>query len=848
MGKRKFNIYPWLILGLIWLAGVGRDRVWFFLDQAVPSWDQADYLNGAMNYWQILSNAQWLNSQWWESFWSLSSKIPPGTYILTTPFLSLFGTGVDAATLVLALFSAILLVSVYGLGVTLFNPTVGLWAALLCQLFPGLYRYQLEFLLDYPLTAVVTLSFCCLTLWKIKTDDNRQTLKSPLAWLLAVLFGLSLGLALMVKQTSLLFLLVPILSIFVINLWQRNWHKLFQFVLGISTSLVIFYPWYRTNWLLILTSGKRATLDSAIAEGDPALNTLDAWVYYLKILPYLLSWHLLIIPLIFVGLYLLKSLYNRQQNFCNHSLTLDANSSPQPATHTPTSKWQWLAIFLIGGYLLSSLNVNKDARYLLPLLPLLSLLIAVALQLGKQRWQYFLRWATIGLAIVVMLCNLFPLGGEALTTALSPKVQHYPYTGQPYPHTDVIREITATSPYLQTTLGVLPSTPTINQHNFSYYGARANFQVYGRQVGVREDEIEQDARSLDWFVTKTGDQGSTPPAQPLITQRIATGEDFQLQKSWQLPDHRQLNLFQRISPTVEVVPLANSSPPVSLRQLTLPTTVPPGHPVPVTYEWIGQWDALASGLLLLSWYPVDDQTQTPAWIQDHGIGMGRLHHANSREAQTFAVIEQTAMLPDADISPGQYTLEAIYLNRDTGQAYPLDIPPTTLTLDPDTPPTPAPELDLVTQLRVAALGLKQGQAGLEAVFAQTARINQYDPLQDYLAQAETTLRYRLQATPNVNWGYGLALAEVLQQDAEGAIASLKQLTQLDPQNPYPYAYLAFVHLYDWNPKAAENALQSALTLAPNLPELHALAAVASLLQGKVFAAKHHLASYSNSQQ
>ena len=43
-----------LILGIIWLAGALCDRLWFALDRSVPAWDQADYLNGAMNYWQAL--------------------------------------------------------------------------------------------------------------------------------------------------------------------------------------------------------------------------------------------------------------------------------------------------------------------------------------------------------------------------------------------------------------------------------------------------------------------------------------------------------------------------------------------------------------------------------------------------------------------------------------------------------------------------------------------------------------------------------------------------------------------------------------------------------------------------
>ncbi|PSP28162.1 MAG: hypothetical protein BRC59_12900 [Cyanobacteria bacterium SW_4_48_29] len=173
---KKTQLSPFrglLLLGIIWLAGALCDRLWFALDNSTPAWDEADYLNGVMNYWHALQTPQWLNEEWWESLWLLSSKIPPFTYISTVPFLNLFGTNADAATLVLLLYSAILLISVYGLGIQLFNVSVGLWAAGLCQLLPGLYTYRTEFLLDYPLTAIVTLSFCCLTFWKISSERVR---------------------------------------------------------------------------------------------------------------------------------------------------------------------------------------------------------------------------------------------------------------------------------------------------------------------------------------------------------------------------------------------------------------------------------------------------------------------------------------------------------------------------------------------------------------------------------------------------------------------------------------------------------------------------------------------------
>ena len=76
----------------------------------------------------------------------------------------------------------------------------------------------------------------------------------------------------------------------------------------------------------------------------------------------------------------------------------------------------------------------------------------------------------------------------------------------------------------------------------------------------------------------------------------------------------------------------------------------------------------------------------------------------------------------------------------------------------------------------------------------------------------------------------------MQQNVKGSIAALEKVTQLDSQNPYAYAYLAFVHLYDWHPKVAQTALKPALALNSNLPEIRVLNGIAALLQGNLIQA------------
>lgn len=820
-----------LALGIIWLVGAISDRIWFALDHSVPAWDDAQYLTGSLNYWRSLQHPQWFSREWWTSFWLLSSKIPPLIYITAAICQNFFGIGPDQATLIHLLFSAILLGSVYGLGAELFSIEVGLWAAGLCQLLPGLYQYKLVFLLDYPLTAMVMLSFWCLTHWHLKTIKTPRQ-----GWLWAAAFGLSGGSALMVKQTALLFLLIPVLWVALIEIRRRRWQRILQLVGGLCLSVLVFGPWYRTNWLIVLTASKRATIDSAIAKGDPSLNTLSAWTYYWKVLPYQISWLLLLVPIVGLLLYWKR-------------LTRISPPSPPctPAPLPPCSKTplpllkslSWLAAFWIGGYLLSCLNINKDERYVMPYLPI----VAIFLAYGLTAWGYRVRYCTVGLAVIVTFLNLFPIGGvwsQGIAQVFSPNVQHLAYVGPAWPHRQVIDKILQTSPNLRSTLGVLPSTGEINQHNLNYYGALQNFQVYGRQVGARQKDVLPDARSLEWFLTKTGDQGSVPKAQAAMVQTVEQSPDFEIAKTWNLPDRSILNLYHRRVPSLEVQSLAPSeaSGQVKLERAIAPDKSPPGVPVPITYEWAGSWEELQSGLVLLTW-----QNSQYRWLHDHGIAMGGMQARFPNKSTTVRTVERMAMLPPVDTPPGTYTLKATYINRQTGVSYPISVPPVQIAIAPSAP-TPAPELDLVTQLRILAADLPQGIKAIGPIFEEIGRINQYDPIQDYVVQAQTALAYRLQMEPkNLNFAYGLALSTVLRRQVNEAIAALERVTQLDSQNPYAYAYLAFVNLYNWHPGAAQVALKSATALNPNLAEIQAFSGVASLMQGNLVKAWQHLEAF-----
>jgi 4-amino-4-deoxy-L-arabinose transferase-like glycosyltransferase len=859
------------IVILAWAIGVGVDRVWFFVDRAVPAWDQAEYLTGAMNFWRAFQQPNWLSQEWWTSVWLLTSKIPPLVYLTTTPFIQLFGAGEAQSTLVNSFFSAILLASVYGLAIRLFNLQVAIWAIVVCLLLPGLSVIRLDYLIDFPLSAIVTLTFFLLTLWatdsifsipsqQAQPIDQASTapvtqsmaIVQPFAlpqlsglrsWFYAAGFGTSLGFALLTKQPAIFFLFTPIVWLGIVAIRRKAWRRLMQLVLSILITISICLPWYRTNWLIILTAGKRATVDSAIAEGDPALTSLEAWIYYLKALPGLVS-----VPLFAVGLAGLL-LYWKRSVIAQHWSRVEGRwlkiadyggMGRRGYRREFYQAWfqsiRWLLIFLVGAYLLCSLNVNKDDRYIAPMLPVFAIFLAQGLVLFPDRLKIF-RWGAIALSSILMMLSLLPASS-------SPKFLQIPHArhvvlASDWHQSDVVNAVLEAEPFLINTIGVLPSLPEFNQHNLNYQGTLRNFQVYGRQIGTNAKQVTQDARSLNWYVTKEGDPGAIRrlEAYTALNQTITESPDFQLHRTWKLPDNTQLQLYRR---TIAPVRVSNNPKPaqqVKLEQIRIPNQAASGKPMPVTYRWSGSWDQLQSGLLLLTWNRIADDataTKNPAvrWFHDHAIALGQLQPTKNSENSTFQVTEQLATLPPAN-AQGTYTLNAAYLNRETNATYAIEIPDIRLTVSP-TATIEAPELDFVTQLRSLASTMPQGIKALDRIFEKVGQLNQYDPIQDYVTQTRQILEYRLAQEPdNLEFAYGLALANVLKRRVQPAIETFEKITQLDPKNPIAHAYLAFVNLYDFRAAAAQKALNVAISLKPELKELRSLNAVAGLMQGNL---------------
>jgi 4-amino-4-deoxy-L-arabinose transferase-like glycosyltransferase len=101
------------------------------------------------------------------------------------------------------------------------------------------------------------------------------------------------------------FLFTPLLWLGISYLWQKKWERILQLIVSFIVSSLLWFPWYRTNWIYLFSTVQNSNAIPATYEGDPPLNTLAAWTYYWQDLPLAIGWVLLLVPLVGLLLHLL---------------------------------------------------------------------------------------------------------------------------------------------------------------------------------------------------------------------------------------------------------------------------------------------------------------------------------------------------------------------------------------------------------------------------------------------------------------------------------------------------------------------------------------------------------------
>ncbi|MCX5949821.1 MAG: glycosyltransferase family 39 protein [Cyanobacteria bacterium] len=501
----------------IWLLATAGDRLWLALDRRLPSWDQADYINSAVDHGRALGLVAGGHWQGWAALLDLSPKIPPLASLVNGTVIALAGDSPDEASWALALWHALLLLVVACWGRQLLNPGFGLLCAALVALTPALTHLRVDFTLDMPLVASCALALWLLGRWQAPHRGGH--------WGQALVAALALAMAVLVKQSALLMLVLPCAWVAITALGRRG--RRLQMLVALALVLGLVVPWLHHNWITTLGGTNRAVFESAANEKDPPVLSLASWLWYAQRLPPQLG---PVLPLPAVGVTLVTA-WKRRQNlgpWLRHPL----GSLPEG--------WGWLIGSLLAGWLATSLSPNKDSRYITPVLPLLMMVIArgwwaVGTWLQGRQGQSWT--AAIALASGLISAGLTTAGAAAAQIrredppSLESAIQR-------------LRQGVGTAP---TTLVVLPGHADLNEQNVSTFGRRHGGQIEGRRAGLQRRDHALVLQRAEWFLLASGDQGTQREPLQELSRRVRRDGRFEKVGQWPWDQERNIELWRRRS-------------------------------------------------------------------------------------------------------------------------------------------------------------------------------------------------------------------------------------------------------------------------------------------------------------
>ena len=520
-----------LALLLVWLLSTLADRLWWTHFNSIPAWDQADYLNSALDHGRALGFLPGGGWQGWDALLDLSPKIPPLASLVNGSVMAVAGDAPAQAAWTLSLWHGLLLLAVAAWALELRRPRAeargfSLLAAVLVALAPALLDLRSDYVLELPLTAMVTLALWRLGCWWNPQRGGR--------WPQAFTAALTCLLALLVKQSALLVLL-PALAWAAVQALRRGGGRRLQLLAGVAVILVGVLPWLRHNWITTLGGTNRAVLESAAREGDPGPLSLQGWLWYPRLLPEQLGGVVLAVGL--AGLLL----WSWQRWRVGPRSPVRGALEPGDAAHDDRLAWCWLLISLVAGWVFTNLSPNKDDRYIAPLLPALLLLLTRGWwQWGlwfRQRWPQRSPWLPAVLLVLGLGAGT-EAGVGAQLSCLKDRQQG--------PLEAIVRRaggaIAGADP---TTLIVVPSTADLNQHNVSYYGRRGGGQLVGRQLGSSRRDRDPVLARAEWVVLAEGDQGSVRKSARKLDQAVRTSGVFFLVEQFPRSGGDSYSLWKR---------------------------------------------------------------------------------------------------------------------------------------------------------------------------------------------------------------------------------------------------------------------------------------------------------------
>ena len=321
--------------------------VWTISDRTPPPWDPADHISAAYDYYGLLARLDLRGFA--RELFAAPHYYAPMVHLTSAIVFLAFGasrvTGIAVNLISLACLMwamSYMARALYGYArndrdSTASPPQLGLTVlpALVCACYHFNAWLMHDAFLDFPLVATVAVSFALL----IRAGDFKDRRA-------ALLFGISVGIGLLVKQTFAFFFVLPAFYVALRVLFGRDRRAIANLALAGAAGVVIAAVWYAPHFrdvIAVYDQNRHAAID----EGEAPLYSFESNFFYVHAL---ISMQMqLPLGLLFLGGVLYSLVRCRKESVL-------------------------LYLWLISGIGVFALVANKDVRYTVPVLPAAALL------------------------------------------------------------------------------------------------------------------------------------------------------------------------------------------------------------------------------------------------------------------------------------------------------------------------------------------------------------------------------------------------------------------------------------------------------------------------------------------
>ena len=726
-----------------------------------PAWDQGYHLSNVFKMYNIIGD-QGINIS--EKFNQLldvtDSYRGPLTYYLSALFLKVFNNTYRVAYLSNQIFNIICIVSIFNLSKLLKNESTGIWAASIFTFSSLILNHRADYLIDLSLTSFSTLGFLFFTKWYL--DKKKFSFYSTLA-------GALLALIFLIRPTGIVIFFLPFILIILKLIKRKNslGNNLSEIICFFSTFIIIISPWFSRNWLTIITSTINAWNWGVNYQDGLEFNSLESWMYYFKKLPIIFG------PInfsIFTILFLIeKGLKRDLLNFKIKSFN---------------KLNLWFLVYIFNFYLIASFMSTKDIRFIMPILPIICIYPAIFLD-SKNSKIFSIKSKKI-IIIISIIFSLFFTQNKFYSNNLSFDSTYN------WPHADIINEVKKESKNLVSTLAILPDTKEINTFNLEAEASRQGEHVAVRQVISNEETYKDDLEFFDWFLIKTGYQGvMSNEAKNLLNQYLVKSPSFVIQKEWLLPDKSKVSLLRRkaLNTYLQKRDCKDSSSNLQVTKI----------PLGVRLNMTGQGELIKSSNILIDFFNKDYKTSA-----NISLANGTFHR-NFDEKSCYELTQDLPInLPDKSIK--EFNINARILDE-KGKLKDLNIVYNKILIKDK-----SENLDLIKMAnkisKVEILGdfLRKGE--FEKLFNLVGLINQSDPKQIYLEDAEKIYTQRFRESKNLKDLYNVLICQILQRKVDNAEKTIDLILEKDFSNGNAQLVKSIINIYLLDKKDARIAIKN----------------------------------------